>query len=107
MLGVGVGLCNLAVAVVDQYGLVVLSAVDNTLLQRGINLAGGHRGSRCAHGVDHGNRCRAVHGADLQTLQVSRRGCRAVLGGVDRTCAGVEPADGDEAVLAGGLERSP
>ena len=104
MLGVGVGLCNLAVAVIDQNGFVVLRAVDDALLERGVDLTGGHRGSRCAHGVDHGNRRRTVHGADLQTLEVRRRCRRAVLGGVDRTCAGIEPADGDKAILAGRLE---
>ena len=104
MLGVGVALADFTVAVLHQNCLVVLCAVNNALLQTGVGLAAGHGRCTAAHGTDHGNGRGAVLGADLQTLQVCGAFTGAVFGGVDAAGAGIEPADGKEALIVGALE---
>lgn len=104
VLGVGIALADFTVAVLHQNCLVVLCAVNNALLQTGVGLAAGHGRCTAAHGTDHGNGRGAVLGADLQTLQVCGAFTGAVFGGVDAAGAGIEPADGKEALIVGALE---
>ena len=91
-------------AVVYQDGLVIFRAVDDALLQGGVDLTRRHRGRGAAHVVNHFNRSRGALGADFQAVQVVRGFRRAVLGGVDRTGTGIKPANRDKAVVTGGVE---
>ena len=59
------------IAVVTQCGDVVLGTVDDALLHTGVDIAVTHNGSGTAKAVHHVNGHLAVHGADLQALQVS------------------------------------
>ena len=93
------------VAVVAQCGDVVLGTIDDALLHTGVDIAVTHNGSGAAQAVHHVDRHLAVHGADLQALQVSRGADGGSLG-VEGTCAGIQPGQAAEALIVGGLKDS-
>ena len=93
------------IAVVTQSGDVVLSAIDNALLHTGVDIAVAHNGSGAAQAVHHVDGHLAVHGADLQALQVSRGADGGSLG-VERASAGIQPGQAAEALIIGGLKDS-
>ena len=68
MLVVTIILGHLAVLVVGQRQLIVLSAVDHALLDRSVDLAEAHGGSSSAEGIDHSHAGRALLHADLFAL---------------------------------------
>ena len=86
------------VGVVAHGGDVVLSTVDNALLHTGVDVAIAHNRGGTAEGIHHVDGHLAVHGADLQTLEVSGSANRG-LGGVEAAGAGLEPCKADETVI--------
>ena len=99
-----VDLADLAVLAGGQGRFVVLGAVDDAGLQRGVDIAVGH-GDRDAAEVAHhiGLALHILH-ADLQALQVCR-GADGLILRVEGTCAGGVVGQRDKAVVAGREEE--
>ena len=104
--GVGVVFAHVAVAVVGQGQLVVLCAVQHLGLQGGVHIAKAHGGGRAAQQLHHPHVGGRLLDADLQAVQV-RGGVDGGVDGVEVAGAGVQPGDGLEAGLLGGLKDGP
>ena len=86
--------------------LVVLCAVQHLGLQGGIHITEAHGGGRAAQQLHHPHVGGRLLDADLQAVQV-RGGVDGGVDGVEVAGAGVQPGDGLEAGLLGGLKDGP
>ena len=99
-----VDLADLAVLAGGQGGLVVLGAVNDAGLQRGVNVAVGHGDGNTAQIAHHVGLALHILHADLQALQVGGRADGAILR-VEGACAGGVIGQRDKAVVTGGEEE--